>query len=131
MCDLTLTDGCSAQGGCECNGGTACRVGPHCVSGTGCACDSTSCPGCCNATTCETGDAKQDCGLGGVNLEVTAPDHSECQPAFEHRAARRGQEGLASGLYRIAEGRGGSGAQRFAPLDCWPDNLNLQRRKLP
>ena len=81
------------------------------------------------------GKAFQSLNLAAVKADLTAlmTDSQEWWPAdYGHYG------GLfirlswhAAGTYRISDGRGGAGegSQRFAPLDSWPDNANLDKAR--
>ena len=99
---------CGADDGCgkACDAGT-CAAGLRCVSGA-CACDPTSCKGCCSAAGCEAGGSFDTCGSGGAACQRCA-DAQVCGAGGACRAASWHAEpsGTSESLNAVWQSGGG------------------------
>ncbi|MBN2498152.1 MAG: hypothetical protein JXR96_26415 [Deltaproteobacteria bacterium] len=77
-CDRELADACGADGTCRCGQGPACAEGQRCEAAL-CACDASSCDGCCDARgLCQPGTSNAACGLEGSACADCQQSSSTC-----------------------------------------------------
>ncbi|MGA9523093.1 MAG: hypothetical protein WBV82_16615, partial [Myxococcaceae bacterium] len=111
-------DTCSSEGTCACGTGPACEDGQRCLGGA-CICDAKSCvDGCCDGTTCRSGDLDTSCGAGGSACE-SCPSVETCMSGVCSGCnAQTCPGGCCSGSTCISPSLGACGSGGAACIAC-------------